>query len=506
MSEPDDSKKVVINPREPRMDFATRLLLQEQIGEGGMSIVHEARDTNLLRTSAVKVVHPELLLDVHTRRRMIEEAQITAQLEHPNILPVHELGVTDDGALFFTMKRVEGQTLGEILRRSDVARRPEQELVAQLEIFVKVCQAVAFAHSRGVIHRDLKPDNVMVGDYGEVYLMDWGLARLQHRPRPTDLDLVESRPKRYQYRSQTQDGRYVGTPSYMAPEQAVGDHQATDERSDVFSLGAILYEVLTGVAPYRGHSPLEVLMQAVEGIPPPPQAVVDFPLPPRLCRVAVRAMSREPFQRYQSALELQQSVVDFLHSGWLFPTRIYPAGSLIVREGEQGEEAFVMVHGECLVFRIRNGRREALARLNAGDVFGETAVFSDLPHGASVVAADEVTVRVVTREHLTEEMGPGPDLGRFLKALARTFDERNSRAAELERLLRRERLAGEVLRRLCRARQTGDPRRDGLSWSSLRRELAQKFRCREADVEGLLGSEAGLEIDVVQDRVRLREG
>jgi serine/threonine-protein kinase len=290
----------------------------------------------------------------------------------------------------------------------------------------------------------------------------------------------------------------------MSPEQAAGDHLATDERSDVFSLGAILYEVLTGRPPYRGQTSLEMLMQAVECNPAPPEAVVDFPLPPRLCRIANRAMSRDPDQRYQSALELKEAVLDFLHSGWLFPTRVYPAGSLIVREGEQGDEAFVVVLGSCLVFQTVDGRRVALGRVNAGQVFGETAVFSELAHSASVVAADEVTVRVVTREHMTEEMGPGPHLGQFLKALARRFTERDSRATELERQLEQSQLVREVLRRMCLdpRGQAQDP--PGVGWSGLRRELAGRFGRSEQEVQRLLEQEPELVFDGERDQVSLR--
>ena len=465
--------KVSIDPREPTGELSERLSIEGKIGQGGMSVIRKVRDNNLLRTCAIKMILPEISLDVNTRRRMIEEAQITAQLDHPNILPVHELGVMKDGRLFFTMKAVEGHTLTEILQRSK-DRRDEKELYEHLQFFLRTCDAVAFAHSHGVIHRDLKPDNIMVGDFGEVYLMDWGISRPKVRPDfPRD---PEPRGRGQQrYRSPTEKGKYVGTPHYMSPEQATGEHNATDERSDIFSMGAILYELLTRTPPYRGSSTLEILVKAAERDMEPPQDVVDYELPPRLCHIAMKAMNKVPEERYQTVLELKQDVVNFLQSGWQFAVQKYEPGASIIREGERGDTAYIITSGRCRISKTVEDKQLVLTEMGPGEVFGETAVFADEPRNATVEALERVTVRVVPREYFDGDMGMGVWIGLFVKALARRFNDRNSRAAELEEELESSQLQIQALKYLnFSGAETSEGRREA-RLSPLCDALAARF-------------------------------
>ena len=478
-------KKVRVDPREPSNDSLGRTKVGGEIGRGGMSVIREALDTNLLRTAAIKMIHPDISLDVNTRRRMIEEAQITAQLDHPNILPVHELGVMDDGRLFFTMKAVEGRTLTEILDVQDPATRTDKQLMDLLQSFLRVCDAVAFAHSLSVIHRDLKPDNIMVGDFGEVYLMDWGISRLKNRDQ---VEPVDSEDRRYRYQSTTEKGKYLGTPHYMSPEQATGDHNATDERSDIFSLGAILYEILTKRPPYQARHTMEVLVMSAERDLRPPTEVVSFNLPPRLCSIAMKAMAKRPEERYQSVLEFKQDLEGFLDSGWQFQMQMFQPGDEIVREGEVGEEAYIITGGRCRVFKVVDHKQMELTQIGAGDVFGETAVFSDEPRNATVQAMDRVTVRVVPREFFAGDMGMGMWMGLFVKALAHRFNERNSRATELEHQQEDTQLALQILKYL---NFSGEDRPDGrreARWSPLREAMATQFnRTQEQITAAVLG-------------------
>jgi tetratricopeptide (TPR) repeat protein len=242
--------------------------LLNRVGRGGMGEVFRGLDPALGRDLAVKVLRPESCADPEAQRRFTQEARVTGALQHPNIVPVHNLGRMPDGRLYFTMKLVRGRTLAELLAQG---RGPER-LPELLGVFEKVCQAVAFAHSRGVIHRDLKPSNVMVGAFGEVQVMDWGLAKaLRHGDRAgtpggeggAEGDTV----RRALLTGSTVDDRrtgVVGTPQYMAPEQARGEG-AVDERADVFGLGAILCEILTGKPPFLGATLGELLRQAAAG-------------------------------------------------------------------------------------------------------------------------------------------------------------------------------------------------------------------------------------------------
>ena len=240
-----------------------------EVGRGGMGAVLRGRDPNLGRELALKVLLAEHAGRPEVVQRFVEEAQIGGQLQHPGVVPVHDLGRCDDGRPFFTMKLVKGQTLAKLLKDHP---DPAPERPRFLQIFEQVCQTVAYAHSKGVIHRDLKPANIMVGAFGEVQVMDWGLAKVLTSggevqasvPHAEELPASIIQTERSATASHTQAGSLMGTPAYMPPEQALGEVDRLDERSDVFSLGAVLCEVLTGRPPYLGSLD-SVLRQARRG-------------------------------------------------------------------------------------------------------------------------------------------------------------------------------------------------------------------------------------------------
>jgi serine/threonine-protein kinase len=249
----------------------SRYQLFGEIARGGMGAVLKGRDPDLGREMAVKVLLEEHRDDVALVRRFIEEAQIGGQLQHPGIVPVYDVGSFADRRPFFTMKLVKGHTLAALLRGRS---HPSEGLPRFLGIFEQVCQTVAYAHDRGVIHRDLKPSNVMVGGFGEVQVMDWGLAKVLPRggvaddaaAGKTDRETVIATARSGGNRSDlSRAGSVLGTPSYMAPEQARGEVDRVDERADVFALGSILCEILTGEPAFTGPSSLEILHSAARG-------------------------------------------------------------------------------------------------------------------------------------------------------------------------------------------------------------------------------------------------
>jgi tetratricopeptide (TPR) repeat protein len=263
LREPDtEPADPVVRPHSDAVsaEAPARLQLQGEIARGGMGAVLKGRDVDLGRDVAVKV-----LLEAHAGRtelvqRFVEEAQVAGQLQHPGVVPVYQMGQLPDRRPYFTMKLVKGQTLAQLLaRRTD----PAQDRPRLLKVFEQVCQALAYAHARGVIHRDLKPSNVMVGAFGEVQVMDWGLAKILRQggadeKAPATAEATVIRTARGGSAtppppgSQTQAGAVLGTPAYMAPEQARGETARLDERCDVFGLGAILCTILTGQPPYAG--------------------------------------------------------------------------------------------------------------------------------------------------------------------------------------------------------------------------------------------------------------
>jgi serine/threonine-protein kinase len=238
----------------------------EELDRGGMGVVLRARDPDLNRVLAVKVMGEGCRSAPELERRFVEEVQITGQLQHPGIPPVHEIGRLPDGRPFFAMKLIKGRTLDELLRERSA---PAADLPRFLGIFQAVCQAVAFAHSKGVIHRDLKPSNVMVGAFGEVQVMDWGLAKVLSKAAPVEAGSIETSAiatvRTGSPGLSSQAGQVMGTPAYMAPEQARGEVDWLDERSDVFGLGAILSVILTGEPPFRGSNRGEVQARAARG-------------------------------------------------------------------------------------------------------------------------------------------------------------------------------------------------------------------------------------------------
>jgi tetratricopeptide (TPR) repeat protein len=245
---------------------AGRYELLGEIARGGMGVVYRARDTALHRDVAVKVLQERFPAESAAARRFVEEAQITSQLQHPGIPPVHDVGTLPDGRPFLVMKLIKGQTLEGRLAGRDRERRegaastvPDPDPPNLIAVFEQVCQTIAYAHSRGVIHRDLKPANIMVGTFGEVQVMDWGVAKFQTDTRSaaaqrstvsTFYDPREDTDGEFQ----TRTGAVLGTPAFMAPEQAIGAVDLIDERSDVFGLGGLLCAILTGQPPFVGDT------------------------------------------------------------------------------------------------------------------------------------------------------------------------------------------------------------------------------------------------------------
>ena len=313
------------------------------IGRGGMGIVHQARDLRIVRNVAMKVIKTSSQFSRENVLRFVDEAQLTGQLQHPNIIPVYELGLDEYGEVFYTMKYVKGTTLDQILRR---IREGEESaiknfpLATLLTVFQKMCDAVAYAHSMGVVHRDLKPDNVMIGAYGEVLVMDWGLAKKMASGMHDEHlgDTPPQMPPSDLRGFETLNGLIVGTPPYISPEAARGELDRIDPRSDIYVLGTILYAILTLRPPFPGKEFGELIEQIVSGQfshptsysqpanplrpsePPPPGpdgvncVLSHLPgrrVPEGLAAIVVKAMASELEVRYQSVAELQADILSW---------------------------------------------------------------------------------------------------------------------------------------------------------------------------------------------------
>ena len=269
------------------------------LSTGGKAQLVSCKDTNLGRRVVLKMLRPELNNDDVELRRLIREARITAQLQHPATAPLYELGQNENGDWFFAMKKIDGHTLFEIIvglaKREEVFEN-DFDLNRLLSILTQVGDALAYAHARGVIHRDVKPENVIVGMFGEVTLIDWGAAKVWGMPNDG---------------GEGTKGQRGGTPLYMSPEQVIGN-RLVDERTDIFSLGVVMYEMMAQREPFRGPDIRATFDNIVHKEPKPPREVAPHRfIPQQLEEICLKAIQKNPNDRFESMQEMMEAINNF---------------------------------------------------------------------------------------------------------------------------------------------------------------------------------------------------
>ena len=295
-----------------------RFRLIRPLAQGAYSLVHLALDVEINRIVALKELRQEYALDPSANRRLMFEAEVTGGLEHPGVIPVYGSGRHGDGRAYFTMRLVRGEDLQHAIGRLSSLSDPSDHQSRQrrlMERFVDVCYTIDYAHGRGVIHRDLSPRNILLGQFGETVVIDWGLAKWIG-PTPSE-ESADSEPgsiwpATLRTIPGTKSGHAMGTPCYLSPEQAGGRPDLHGAVSDVYSLGAILYQILTGKAPFEGASDM-VFQQAQVGDFPPPRQIRED-LDPALEAICLKAMALEPEDRHQRAIDLGDDVVHWMEN------------------------------------------------------------------------------------------------------------------------------------------------------------------------------------------------
>jgi serine/threonine protein kinase/WD40 repeat protein len=396
----DHPEREAANPTAIATASGDRYEVGEVVAKGGMGAILGARDLNCRRSVAMKVILPTADTGTDQVLRFIEEAQITAQLEHPNIVPVHELGIDTSESVFYTMKFVNGTSLEDILvglKQGDRELRAKYPFTKLISIFLRACDAVAFANSKNVIHRDLKPANMMVGDFGEVLVLDWGLAKVIGRDDQetdlavplADLAIDSIRGDGYQESNRTMEGHILGTPAYMAPEQALGQISRIGQGTDVYGLGGILYKILTFESPVETGPVHAMLMRVVEGDLTPPatrvagQTLPHLPggLPASLSAVVAKAMALRMSDRYHSVQQLQADVEAWRNG---FATVAEQAGflrqlQLLTRRHKEKALAtsaaamVILALSTAFLLQLKNERNQAIASAQRAEVAEQEA-------------------------------------------------------------------------------------------------------------------------------------
>jgi len=287
-----------------------------KIGQGGMKQILKVKDHDTARNLAMAILSNDSEIQEICMARFVHEARITANLEHPNIVPIHDIGVDKAGQPYFTMKLIEGESLAHILiklAKNKSGYKEKYTLSHLLTIFLNVCNAIDFAHSKGIIHLDIKPENIQIGNYGEVLVLDWGLARTINDIDKSD-DLTPKSSKDLINLPETDldktiDGEVKGTPGFMAPEQAAGDNSKKDTTTDIYALGSILYAILTLKKPIKGTELNDILDKTINGeLIPPAQRSPNRDIPATLAAITMKAMELKQENRYQSVKELIKDI------------------------------------------------------------------------------------------------------------------------------------------------------------------------------------------------------
>src|SRR5262245_24935395 len=303
---------------------AHRFTIEKLHAKGGLGQVSRALDGQLKRTVALKEIRPECRND-ESRRRFVTEAEIIGQLEHPGIVPIYALELDGQGEPYYAMRFIQGHTFSEAIQ----AHRQQPTTLSFRELlqrFISVCQTVAFAHSQAIIHRDLKPANILLGQFGETLVVDWGVAKRMNDEKVTGLQGVKPPRKDEEWSpwhslvssttpptssDATQPGQVLGTPAYMAPEQARGESDQIGPAADIFGLGAMLYELLTGKPPFWGQTGSDALVNASIGVFPPPRDSSPG-VPKALEAICLKAMQFRPEDRYRSAQDIAADLAKWL--------------------------------------------------------------------------------------------------------------------------------------------------------------------------------------------------
>lgn len=404
-----------------------------EVGEGGIAKVVSSFDRCLNRVVAEKELRDEYFSDPEYLNAFITEAKMISYLDHPGVVTLYDTYLTKDQKIRYTMKLVEGQTLAQFLAyHMQPGAVNENYLFDVLNAFTKLCETLAYVHDKGVVHLDLKPENIMLGHYGEVMIMDWGNAHL-YEP-----SLYEDYVRKYLKEEPEESVRLetgealIGTPLFMSPEQTLS-RRDLGPTSDIYSIGVVIYELLTGRSPFAGEDVDEIVEQ-VRTLVPPPVHQLNPDIPIRLSQIIEKMMQKEPGDRHQCAREVLRDIQAAQASGQAFPEWEIGKGQCIFEEGDYGDFTVRIKTGKIEISKQDGGAKKVLAELGPGDVIGELSVFSNNPRTATAIALEDSVVYLMRSGEVNAEMEKlSPWVSQMVTALADRFDVLNKRVMELEK-------------------------------------------------------------------------
>lgn len=404
------------------------------LGKGGIAQVSCYFDSCLNRIVALKELKDKHIVNPHLLQAFITESKLIAYLNHPGVVPLYDTFKVKDDALCYTMKLIEGERLTSLLSYNKYQKQSEGYSINKfLEIFLKLCETLMYVHDKGVLHLDLKPDNIMVGEYGEVMIMDWGNAKLYNKkPYYSYLKRHMTNVKQAGFEKEAEN-LILGTPYYMSPEQTNSSRGTLTPASDIFSAGIIFYQMITGKHPFPDKDNTGEVMIDIRRYDPPPVYEVNSDVPLRLSQICEKMLRKDCKTRYMNFKEVLSDLNEFYHSGEAFSVEKYNAGDTIIKEGETGDYSFKILTGIIEVIKEVDGKQQVLTQLGEGEIVGELAIFSKQPRTATIRAVEMTTIRVMDRDSVEKELEKlSPWVGNMITALSERFVGLNEKVAKYE--------------------------------------------------------------------------
>lgn len=392
-----------------------RYRLLGSVGKGRTADILSCFDKSLNRIVALKQLRPEFAADEKKVAGFLNETRLASFLDHPCVVTVYDTFSSENKTACYTMKLVSGNSL-----RYELSKKTRGQLLA---IFTKLCEALAYVHDKGVVHLDLNPENIMIGQYGEVMIADWGNARIyDKKPYMDYLKLVRDAPP------PPDIGNDIPVPAiawYMSPEQSAANPDAIAPTSDIFSMGVILYEMMAGKVPFYAPDIKQLVDQIQRGTPRLLHEICPE-IPRMLSLICAKMLEKDPFQRYHSFHEVLRHLDQFQNSGQAFSTQKLNPGDIFIQEGDHGDYAFMVTAGSVEVSRTVDGVKKVLSVLGPGEIVGELAIFSNEPRSATIMALEPTTIRIMDRPSVEQEMQKlSPWVQQMISALSKRFIKLN---------------------------------------------------------------------------------